>query len=56
MGGGARAEGTQAAGRGVQSAPIAGIARDRKTRSSPLMNTDNTDQEIGLGMVCDEVE
>jgi hypothetical protein len=28
-------------------AGIADIARDRKTKSSPLMNTDDTDQKIG---------
>jgi hypothetical protein len=37
------------AGRGLQKSPesrgIAVIARDRKTKISPLMNTDDTDQE-----------
>jgi hypothetical protein len=40
-----------------ESCVIADIARDRKTRTSPLMNTDGPDQEsIWLGMGWDEVE
>jgi hypothetical protein len=30
-------------------AAIADIARDRKTKTSPQMNTDDTDQELVIG-------
>jgi len=62
MGGGSRAEGTQAEGCGAQSAPIAviaviaGIARDRNAKAKPYRGSTrmNADQEIGLGMGWDE--